>query len=127
MSTDSFIPDRLRIPKTFRLRQEKLPRPQAGEHFLKGPIPLGWLLKAGKLPGKSLHVGIAMWYAAGLTNSRTLRLSNIAVSRFGIDRNAKYRALSWLERAGLIAVDRNDGRSPTVTILPAQIDQDVQS
>jgi hypothetical protein len=43
-------------------------------------------------------------------------LSNIASQRFGIDRNAKYRALIWLERAGLVSVERGLGRAPMVTI-----------
>jgi ABC-type metal ion transport system substrate-binding protein len=36
--------------------------------------------------------------------------------RFGIDRNAKYRALRLLEDAGLIAIKRKLGQSPLVTI-----------
>jgi hypothetical protein len=44
-------------------------------------------------------------------------LSNRASQRFGIDRNAKYRALGWLERAGLVIVERQLGRAPVVTIL----------
>jgi hypothetical protein len=44
-------------------------------------------------------------------------LSNTSSIRFGLDRNAKYRALVWLEGAGLIAVERKLGRAPLVTIL----------
>ena len=70
-----------------------------GERFLKGPVPLPWLETAARLPGKSLHTGVALWYVAGLTRSPTVPLSNIAGERFGLDRNAKYRALEWLARA----------------------------
>ena len=96
------------------------PRPQKGQAFLKGPIPLAWLERAARLPGKSLQAGIALWYAAGLTRSARIPLSNIAGVRFGLDRNAKYRALAWLERAGLVEVERKLGRSPVVTILPPE-------
>jgi hypothetical protein len=44
-------------------------------------------------------------------------LSNVALQQFGLTRNAKYRALGWLEEAGLVRVDRKLGRSPLVTIL----------
>jgi len=93
------------------------PRHKSGERFLKGPIPLPWLEEAARLPGKSLHAGVALWYAAGLTKSASVPLSNIAGLHFGLDRNAKYRALSWLEGAGLVRVERKLGRAPIVTIL----------
>jgi hypothetical protein len=107
---------RLRSNGTAVLKQRPV-RPRQGEHFLKGPVPLPWLEHAAKLPGKSLHVGIAVWYVAGLTRSRRVTLSNIAGHRFGLDRNAKYRALEWLEGAGLVAVERKLGRAPIITIL----------
>jgi hypothetical protein len=52
-----------------------------------------------------------------LQNSRAVALTNITSLRFGLDRNAKYRALAWLEKAGLISVVRKAGRAPLVTIL----------
>jgi hypothetical protein len=72
---------------------------------------------AAKLPGKSLHVGIALWCAAGTAGSVSVPLGNISSWRFGLDRNAKYRGLNWLEAAGLIAVQRKCGRAPLVTIF----------
>ncbi len=111
-------PDRLRVRS--RLpghRRTRPPRHVKGEGFLKGPVPLIWLEAAARLPGKSLHAGVALWYAAGLTRSASVPLSNISGLKFGLDRNAKYRALDWLEGAGLIAVERKLGRAPVVTIL----------
>lgn len=84
---------------------------------LRRDVPIGWLEAASRLPGKSLHAGVALWYAAGLTRSRVIPLSNLAGHRFGLDRNAKYRALTWLEMAGLIVVERSPGRAPLVTLL----------
>jgi len=45
-------------------------------------------------------------------------LGNIAASTFGLNRNAKYRALMWLEMAGLVKVTRKLGRPPLVALLP---------
>jgi hypothetical protein len=110
--------DRLQVRSaqsgTRRLRP---PRHAKGESFLKGPIPLAWLEAAARLPGRSLHAGLALWYAAGLTGSAVVPLSNLSGVRFGLDRNAKYRALEWLEGAGLVKVERKLGRAPVVTIL----------
>ncbi len=109
---------RFRLGRTTRRTGSKrLPRHKAGQKFLKGPIPLDWLSTAANLPGKSLHVAIAIWFTASLKKSPTVSLSNLASLPFGLDRNAKYRALQWLEAAGLIAVDRKLGRSPMVTLL----------
>ena len=112
--------DRLRLrSRALATSVRRPPHPKTGERFLKGPIPLNWLEAAARLPGRSLHAGIALWYAAGLARSRTIPLSNISGVRFSLDRNAKYRALAWLEDARLIAVERNPGRAPIVTILEA--------
>jgi hypothetical protein len=109
---------RIRIgPRAASAAKERLPRPQAGRYYLKGPIPLDWLSAAARLPGKSLHVGLALWFMGGLHKSRVITLSNISSLRFGLDRNSKYRALDWLEQANLVAVERKLGRAPLVTIL----------
>ena len=84
---------------------------------LHGPIPLDWLSVAARLPGKSLHVGIALWFTQGLQGDFLVSLPNTAGLPFGFDRNAKYRALTWLEDAKLIAVERKLGRSPKIAIL----------
>jgi len=87
------------------------------ERFLNGPVPLPWLQAAARLPGRSLHVGMVLWYVAGLSGSVSVRLGNTLCLRFGFDRNAKYRALRSLGDARLVAVKRKRGRSPQVTIL----------
>ena len=103
------------IGATNHIRIKSLPR----RNHIK--IPLGWLETASSLPGRSLHAGIAIWHAAGLTRSRSVALSNVAGLRFGLDRNAKYRALNWLEGAGLIKVERKLGRAPLITILDREV------
>ena len=67
-----------------RTSKQPPPRHKQGEKFLKGPIPLKWLINASSLPGKSLHIAIVVWYRAGLEKSRTIKLSNITVKVFGL-------------------------------------------
>ena len=73
-----------------------------------------------KLPGKTLRVGVTLWYLVGLSKSRNVCLSNVMLSRFGMDRNAKYRALHHMEVAGLITVNRVNGKSLRVTVLEVE-------
>ncbi len=120
--------ERLRLRRTAQIVPAGAPpRPLKGEAFLKGPIPLLWLEQAAQLPGKSLHAAVALWYVAGLARSRSVALSNRSGRRFGLDRNAKYRALGWLEEARLITVERRPGSSPRVTLLspPGRLEQDL--
>lgn len=113
-------PNRLRLRRTSPLSASPV-RPSLrvlgkGQKFLKGPIPLEWLGAAARLPGRTLHAALALWLEAGFRNSLVVPLSNMQGQKFGLDRNSKYRALKWLEQAGLIAVERKLGRSPVITI-----------
>jgi hypothetical protein len=104
---------------------DKPPRPGPGEKFLKGPIPWRWIITAARLPGKSLHIGIGLWFLAGVTRSRTVKLSNMLLKLLGVTRFSKARGLLELERAGLIRIDRRQGKNPLVTILnPGQGDRE---
>ena len=111
----SFPESRLKeIPKN-----EKPPKHSPGEKFLKGPIPLDWLLIASKLPGRTFQVAIALWFLAGVKCNRTVNLTSRLVKQFGVGRSVKARSLSALEDAGLITVERRRGKNPVVTILEA--------
>ena len=92
------------------------PTHQAGEWFVKGPIPGPWLSVAAALPGKSLHVAMALWFAAGLTKRRKVKLTRQFLERFSVKPDAGRRALQKLETASLVTVERGPGRCPTVTI-----------
>ena len=100
------------VPET-----KRPPRHRPGERFLQGPIPLPWLERAGKLPGKTLHVALTVWFRAGVARKRNVRLSYVDLAGLGCKPEAGRRALRALEAAGLVKVDRASGRSPEVTIL----------
>ena len=124
---DPISPHRLRLPRsaTELAGQKKSgpPRHRPGERFLLGPVPWAWVQRAAQLPGKPLHVGIALYQRAGMEKSDTVKLSNGVLEDMGVDRYAKRRALKDLEKAGLVSVKRRHGRSPVVTILDVPADQ----
>ncbi len=86
--------------------------------FLKGPIPMAWLLRAGALPGRALHVSFLLWFHFGLRSNLRVRLSSEHLRSMGVDRYAEYRALRALEAAKLVTVQRRPGSRPWITILP---------
>jgi hypothetical protein len=102
--------------------RDELPRPRKGEHYLGGPIPLGWLSRAADLPGKALHVSLALWFEALVRRSKgpVVQPRRATLGRFGAgSRRTLYRSLRALEGAGLVRVERRVGRPFRVTILPA--------
>ena len=82
-----------------------------------GPIPWGWLTEAARLPGKALHVAMALWFWAGIKRSGEVALPISQLSLLGVSRYAAYRGLIALEAAKLVAVRRHQGRKPLVTLL----------
>src|SRR5205807_1114008 len=99
------------------LPRTKPPRHGRGEPFLKGPIPWDWVTKAMALPGKALHVGIAIWQRAGIERTGTIRFAMTRLRSMGISRSSACRGLTALERVGLVKVDRHTGRAPVVTLI----------
>lgn len=68
-------------------------------------------------PGKALHIGIALWFYAGLTNSPRVALNLSSLLNMGITRDSARRGLHALENEKLVSVIRHPGRKPVVTIL----------
>ena len=86
--------------------------------FLKGPIPMAWLNVAARLPGKTLNVGIAIWWLAGMSKPTSFKLTRKSLDQLGVSRDAASDGLKRLEDNGLILVKRSPGQRPTVQILP---------
>jgi hypothetical protein len=115
-ATDAFDPAGLALPpgSTGAARRPKRPpRHKRGEKFLKGPVPWRWVQTAGRLSGKALLVGLAVWREAGCRNAQTVPLN---LSRVGIPRRTAHRALRALQLAELVAVEHRKGRPPLVTL-----------
>jgi DNA-binding GntR family transcriptional regulator len=76
------------------------------------------MIAATALPGRyPLAVALVIRFRAGLEKTGSkLRLTSKMLERFGINRQAGYRALATLKDAGLVIVDRKSGRCPLVSI-----------
>ena len=86
--------------------------------FLKGPIPMAWLNVAARLPGKTLNVGIAIWWLAGMSKTTAFKLTRKSLDQLGVSRDAASDGLKRLEDNGLILVKRSPGQRPIVEIVP---------
>jgi len=85
--------------------------------FVRGPIPMAWLEQAARLPGKTLAVGLLLWFLRGMSKGGVIVLTHSLLARFAIDRKASYRAVTALETAGLIRVMRNQGQCPRIEVI----------
>lgn len=95
----------------------KSARAKPDGYFVKGPIPLAWLLTAANLGGGPAKAGTLIWFAAGLWGSYyEISLQPRLWQEHFSCRQTFYRALEQLQTAGLIDLDRGRGRSPIVSI-----------
>ncbi len=83
-------------------------------------IPLPWIHKASRLPGKALHVGIVIWFLSGVTKSKTAKLTRKWLSKFGIHHETGRRGLKALKRAELVHFEPSGHKSPLVTLVEHQ-------
>ena len=116
-------PDRFRvdIPATPFPAEKKQTYPKQTEPFLRGPVPLWWLITAGRERGKALAVGVALWYQSGLSRQNPVKPTRRLWGKFGISRRSASIAIRALEAAGLVSVVRKPGCAPVVTIVKKQL------
>ncbi len=108
---------KLRADPSMLPKKKRQPRKRRAGWFIKGPISGEWISRAAKLPGKALHIALAIQYARGVFGEPVV-LANDLAERFGVGRRQTVcKALRSLEAAGLIQVDRARGRSPRVVVV----------
>ena len=90
---------------------------------MRGPLPLSWFMPAAVLPGKALHVGMAIWFEYGRRKRDQFKLSSAMLKRFGVERKAGYSGLNALTECGLITVHRESGKNPIITIIKQHDDK----
>lgn len=113
------VVERLRIADAEGKREVRRPPRRSTGRFLCGPVPMPWLETAMALPGRALHVGVVLWFQAGLERSLEVSLSLSKFEERGVSRYAAARGLDGLERAGLVSTDHRRGRKVRVRILEA--------
>ena len=81
-------------------------------------VPLCWF-EAATRATRSPQAFMVVWllHLAWKAKSQTFPVPNDQLSRCGVSRYAKYRALAKLERASLITVDRRDRKTLIVTLV----------
>jgi len=90
------------------------------ERFLAIRIPFAQFQSAARLPGKALAVYLLIHWRRTVTGQSTVTLPTNLLHEFGIDRNAKHRALRDLEEAGLIKVTRAAGQSAQIGLTSSR-------
>ena len=80
--------------------------------------PLAWLARVLPILRASDRLAVAqLLYKQCLTRrSKTVNLSNNELSKLGIGRMTKYRALVLLQEAGAVTIEAHNGRSVRVTL-----------
>ena len=97
-SNISWDPSRLRLKQNPVTRSQGIVRhgrrvsPIQGK-FIAGPIDVSWLCRASRLGVKALLVGLALWHIKGLRKADTFIVSNLMLQDWGIQPDAKRRAL----------------------------------
>jgi|ERR1700733_9698459 hypothetical protein len=108
------IPE-IELETEFTRRYNQRPSKTQGR-FLKGPIPMRHIEVAAKLSGKALAVFLAVHHRVALTGETSVSLPMSMLEGMGVNKDAKARALSALEAAGLITVERVPGHTARVQL-----------
>lgn len=87
------------------------------ELFIRGPIPIPWVEKVAKLPGKALALAVGLWWLHGMAKGGEVTVSRKMLERLNISRDAAADGLLRLEKAGLIRVTRAPGNRPRARIV----------
>ena len=100
--------------------EQSLSTPRQNSRFVRGPINLAWIQRAAVLPGRILHVAVALCYQDGFKRGAQFRIQPNIMRGFGVSPSSLSRALVALECAGLVKVSRASGRAAEVVILPVE-------
>ena len=87
------------------------------ELFIRGPIPIPWVERVAKLPGKALALAVGLWWLHGMAKGGEVTVTRKMLGRLNISRDAAADGLLRLEKAGLIRVTRAPGNRPRARIV----------
>jgi hypothetical protein len=103
-------------PPPIKTKKTQLYEP--GTWFIAA-MPGAWIAEAAKLPGRTLHVALAIMYVHGMERRQTIELTRYHFNRFNIPRGSIRRGLDALQQAKLIEYTI-EGHTYTVTVIPTE-------
>ena len=77
---------------------------------------MDWIAAAAALPGKTLNAALALWWLAGMKGHSEFKVTRQALSYLQVSDDAYRDALSRLEKARLVTVQRRPGQRAIVRI-----------
>ena len=98
-----------RVPDSLKGRRKVFERYVAS-------VPLQWIQTATRLPGKSLHLAVVIWYHWRCGKRAEVALTRAKLEAFGVNRKRTRESLDRLEAAGLISVRRQGRQSPRILV-----------
>jgi hypothetical protein len=117
---DPFDPEKKRLTPEQQSGLTAAPKPkpkrrQQGKFVM---VPVLWCEQLVSIGARdaTYRVALHLLFEAWRTGNRTVKLTNVALSKVGVGREGKRRALSQLRKAGLIAVEQRPGRNPLITV-----------
>jgi hypothetical protein len=86
--------------------------------YLRGPIPWYWLRRATELGESALATGLAVWHLRALNKKMTFEASLNKLRKWtGLSEKSTRNGLHRLESAGLLEVERPQGKNPSITLV----------
>jgi hypothetical protein len=85
------------------------------QHFIR--VPWGWYEHLKDADGQTYRVALYLLYLHWKGNGEAIKLPNGMLAIDGVPPTSKCRALSDLERRGLITVERRPKKSPIVRVV----------
>ena len=79
-------------------------------------VPGSLIVAVAHLPGKALHVALAVYFQATVSRSSSVKLTPTLLRRFGVAPSSLPRILATLEKARTVRVVRKRGCCPIVTL-----------
>src|SRR5262245_59428683 len=103
----------------FRIHLDDLPKPAKSKkwrrQFIK--VPWAWAERLRKAKRVSTYrLAHMLLYEHWRRGGQVVQLSNVAAKCEGLTRRSKWRALSELERLGLVEVERRPRKSPRIAL-----------
>jgi hypothetical protein len=87
--------------------------------FLRGPIPMPWLQRVGRLPKSAITLGIALWHHVGLNKAvAQVKVTKRVRDGMGLSRRQAQAGVHQLADAGLIRICKGgEGRCTVVELV----------